>query len=387
MLPLFFLFFLIINTLEGKPLQLEIHAKSAILINPASGAVLFEKDADLPSHPASITKIATALYVLENFDPGQTTVVGKESLRKKPSKGNRDQMPPYWLEEEGTSLGLNKDEEISLDALLHGMMLCSGNDAANVLGEFASGSLPQFIDNLNQTLSQIGCNKTYFCNPHGLHHSEHVTTARDMALITARALKIPKFRDIVAKRSYKKPKTNKSRETELKQSNRLLNEGPFFYSKAIGVKTGFTSQAKNTLVAAAEHEGRTLIAVLLGCEKREDRYIDAIALFEAAFAEKKVRSVLIEPFTRYQKNLEGAKTPLSAVPVKAVAVDFYPAEEPLLRAEIRWKIPPLPIQKGALVGEIHLYDKEKKLEAVPLFAEHSVEQTWKSFFRRFSIVD
>jgi len=378
MLPLIALFFLIFSPLEAKPLQVEIHAKSAILINSSTGTVLFEKNADQPSPPASITKIATALYVLENFDPDQITVVGQEALRKKPSKGNWEQMPPYWLEEEGSSLGLNRDEEISIDALLHGMMLCSGNDAANALGEFASGSLPQFIRDLNQILPQIGCRKTHFSNPHGLHHSDHVTTARDMALITARALKIPKFREIVAKRSYRKPKTNKSRETEIKQSNRLLNEGPFFYSKAIGVKTGFTSQAKNTLVAAAEHEGRTLIAVLLGCENREDRYLDAIALFEAAFAEKKVHFVLIEPLTRYQKNLEGAKTPLSAVLSKAISVDFYPAEEPLIYAEIHWKIPPLPIPKGALVGEIHLYDGKKRLETVPLLAERPVERTWRS---------
>lgn len=379
----FLISFLVFNSLFSKPLQVEIHAKSAILINAETGVVLFEKEADLPCHPASITKIATALYILEKVDLSQVAVVTSESLKKKPPKGSWENLPAHWLEEDGTTLGLCKGEELTVEALLHGMMLSSGNDAANVLAEMACGSIPQFIRNLNHALSQIGCSKTRFHNPHGLHHLDHVTTARDMALITARALKIPKFREIVNKRSYRKPRTNKSRETELKQSNRLLQEGPFYYSKAIGVKTGFTSHAKNTLVAAAEHEGRTLIAVLLGCEKREERYVDAIALFENAFAEKPIHRVLVEPSVRYKKELEGSKSPLSAFLQHELAANFYPAEEPSLRAEIHWKIPPLPIKKGTQVGEVLLYNEKEVIQTVPLRAEKNVHRTFWLALKQF----
>ena len=377
-LPSFFL----VCCLQAAPLQVEIHAKNAILINAETRTVLFEKNSDQPSHPASITKIATALHVIDKLDPNKTTIISEECLRKKPAKGRRDHVPSYYLEEDGSSLGLLKGEEVSIETLLHGMMLCSGNDAANALAELTAGSLPRFIQDLNQTLAQIGCTKTRFCNPHGLHHEEHVTTARDMAIITAQALKNPKFRSIVCKRSYPKPKNNKAPETEIKQSNRLLQEdSPFFYSKAIGVKTGFTSQAKNNLVAAAEHEGRTLIAVLMGCEKREDRYLDAIALFETAFAEKKIHRVLLEPHKRYQKTIEGAKTTLTAFLPTELAIDFFPAEEPQVRAEIHWTVPQLPIEKGTSVGKVHLFADNKKVKEIPLFAEKRVVSTWTHFLK------
>lgn len=368
--------------LQAAPLQVEIHAKNAILVNADTGTVLFEKNPDQPAHPASITKIATALHVIDKLDPGKTTVISEECLRKKPAKERGDHIPSYWLEEQGTSLGLVKGEEVSIETLLHGMMLCSGNDAANALAELAGGSLPRFMQDLNQTLVQIGCTRTRFYNPHGLHHEEHITTARDMALITIQALKNPKFRSIVCKRSYHKPKSNKKRESEIKQANRLLQEGgPFFYSKAIGVKTGFTSKAKSNLVAAAEHEGRTLIAVLMGCEKKEDRYLDAIALFENAFAEKKIHRVLLETHKRYQKTVEGAKAALTAFLPTELAIDFYPAEEPRVRAEIHWTIPQLPIEKGTLVGKVLLFADSKKVKEVPLFAEKRVEATWTHFLK------
>lgn len=360
------LLFLVLNPLNSKQLELEIHAKSAILMNADTGAILFEKNAHRTCFPASITKIATALLALEKLDPAQCVQVSAESLRKKPPQKDRRQVPAYWLEEDASSIGLQPGEKVQIETLLHGLMLASGGDAANVLAEAASGSIPLFVDELNQTLTEIGCCHTFFCNPSGLHHPEHVTTAYDMALITAKALKNKQFCEIVSKSSYQ----------NLKQSNQLLQKGPFFYSKAIGVKTGYHSQAQRTLVAAAQHEGRTLIAVLLGCEKQEERYIDAIALFETAFAEEKVQRTLSSQ-ARYIKEIEGAAAPLAAIPQKEVSIATYPAEEDRIHAKIHWNIPPLPIGKGTVVGELLLYNsKEQLVHSVSLIAEEEVKSTF-----------
>ena len=336
-------------------------------MNADTGVILFEKEPHKQCFPASITKIATALYALEHLNLSHIVTVSAESLRKKPPKKDWSTVPSFWLETEGTSAGLVKGSQYSVEALLHGLMLVSGNDAANALAETISGSVLTFIDHLNTYLSDAGCLRTHFCAPHGLHHPEHLTTAYDMAILTRKALQNPKFREIVSKQKYR----------EWNQANQLLRAGPFFYPKAIGVKTGFTSLAGYNLVAAAQHEGRTLIAVVLGCEKREERYLDAISLFETAFTEQKIHRVLFRQSTVLSKELEGGKNPLSAVLTKELAIDYYPSEEPLIQAKILWKIPPLPILKGTQVGELQLSDGQSS----PLITSSNVDRTFIHFLK------
>lgn len=380
-------------SLFSKPLEVEVQSKSAILMNGDTGAVLFEKNPHSQTFPASTTKIATALYVLEKIDDlSQIVTVSRESLKYKPSKGDWSSVPSYWHEWDGTKMGIQTGERISLDALLHGLMMVSGNDAANVLAEAISGTIPQFLDELNQYVSALGCRATFFNNPHGLHHQEHVTTAYDMALITRRALQNPKFCEIVSRLEYLKPKTNKQPEAMLRQRNALLKPGGrFFYSKAIGVKTGFHSSAQNTLVAAAVDQGRTLIAVLLGCDSREGRYLDAKKLFEAAFAETKMKRVYFEKGAAYQKEIEGAKEPLIAYLEREAAVEFYPAEEPEIKAYLYWEVPPFPIAKGQKVGEMRFLDDSGEVVAsVPMQAKSEVKSTflfalkkkWRSLLKK-----
>lgn len=240
-------------------------------------------------------------------------------------------------------------------------MLVSGNDAANVIAESLSGSVPQFVEEMNQYIRGLGCLNTQFRNPHGLHHPEHFTTAYDICLITKKALQIPKFREIVSKVSYLKPKTNKQKAGELRQFNPLLKPGKHYYPKAIGVKTGYHSHAVNTLVAAAEHEGRTLIAVLLGCQNRSGRYEDAIRLFEAAFEEKQETRRFFGPEKDFARDVPEAKTPLHAALAGDLAISFYPAEEPSCKAFVQWNPLRLPIRKGQKVGEVEIRDEAGSL--------------------------
>jgi serine-type D-Ala-D-Ala carboxypeptidase (penicillin-binding protein 5/6) len=370
----------IFSSLYAKPLPVDVHAKSAIVMNLDSGMILYEKNAHTPAFPASITKIATALYVLEAKHPDLSTIVtvGAESIKFKSSKKDSSQMPPYWLEVDGTKIGLLRGEEISIEALLHALLLVSANDAANVLAETMSGTIPVFVSELNQYLLSIGCQNTHFTNPHGLHQLEHTTTAYDMCLIARKAMGNAKFREIVSSLDYLKPPTNKHPEEHLRQFNHMLRPGRFFYSKAIGIKTGFTSHAQNTLAAAARQDGRTLIAVLLGCEKREDRYEDAKALFETAFAEQKIHRSFFSGNEIFSQPIEGAGSSLQAALAHELAIDFYPAEEPEnIQARICWKIPSLPIRKGTQVAEMRLIDaKGNLIQSAPLLAKEEVKGTF-----------
>jgi D-alanyl-D-alanine carboxypeptidase (penicillin-binding protein 5/6) len=241
-----------------------------------------------------------------------------------------------------------------------------------------SGSIPVFVSELNQYLVSIGCQNTHFLNPHGLHQPEHTTTAYDMCLIARKAMGNAKFREIVSKLDFLLPPTNKHPEEHLRQFNHLLRPGRFFYPKAIGIKTGYTSHAQNTLVAAAQQDGRTLIAVLLGCEKREDRYVDAKALFETAFAETKIHRSFFSGNETYTQPVQGASSSLQATFGHELAIDFYPAEEPEnVQARIVWKIPPLPIRKGTEVAEMRLIDaKGNLIQSAPLVAKEEVKGTF-----------
>lgn len=260
-----YLLLILCSLLQAKSLELNLTARAAVLMNAETGAILYEKNGHTMLAPASVTKTATALYLLESqkLRPDQIIKVSHEAIRSRPSEATGD---PHWLIPDGTIMGLKRGEEISVEALLHGLMLISGNDAANVLAEAHSGSVPRFVNELNDYLRQeIGCSDTHFSNPHGIHDKTHYSSAYDLCLIAQRALKLPKFREIVSKVVYECPKTNKRPAMEIRQFNALLKKGKHYYPHAIGIKTGYHSNAMHSLVAAAEQNGRTLIAAVLGC--------------------------------------------------------------------------------------------------------------------------
>jgi serine-type D-Ala-D-Ala carboxypeptidase (penicillin-binding protein 5/6) len=179
-----------------------ITAPSAILINGKTGKVLFEKAAYQTYYPASLTKIATALLVLEKKSSSleERVIADLESIKSLPSHLRRlPQEPPYRLEWGGSNIGLKNREALSLKTLLYGLLLCSGNDAANVIACHTASSIPLFMKEMNISLKSWGCRSTIFNNPHGLHHPEHYSTAYDLAQIAKEAMKYPLFNTSVLK--------------------------------------------------------------------------------------------------------------------------------------------------------------------------------------------
>lgn len=372
-----FILFIWCVALTAKTLDVDVKATSAVLMNADTGAVLYEKHPFMPIYPASTTKIATALFVLAEKQPSfdQMMKVSAESLRKRPLN-KIGEYPPYWWYTDGTRMNLREGEIVSLDSLLHGLMLVSGNDAANVMAEGLCGTVPTFVEEMNQYIKRIGCSGTQFMNPHGCHHPDHVSTAYDLCWMTKEALKIPKFREVVSKLAFMKPKTNKQGPTELKQINQLLKPGRFYYPKAIGVKSGFHLDSQNTLVAAAEHEGRTLIAAIMGTVNPADRYSDAIRLFEKAFSEVKEIRRLFGPENLFSREIPGAKIELTAALNRELFLSYFPSEEPNPKAFVYWESPRLPIKKGQLVGEVRIInEKGDLLGKGDLFAKAEVKGT------------
>jgi serine-type D-Ala-D-Ala carboxypeptidase (penicillin-binding protein 5/6) len=369
------------NLLKADPLPCDVSAFIAYLINAEDGKVLFSKNGELELHPASTTKIATALYTLQkkNVSLDQVVTVSQESVGAVPVSIRRAKGPSHRLEFGGTHIGLQVGEKIDLHSLLYGLMLPSGNDAANVIAEAVSGSIPQFMLELNAFLQFIGCKNTHFTNPHGLSDKEHVTTAKDLATMARFALKNPNFRKIVTSKKFIRPMTNKQPETVLAQGNALVKPGSkHYYPHATGLKTGYTAWAGHTIVASAEKGDRSLIAVICHREGVAKRYRSAIQLFETAFNEpKQTRTLFSAEHDLFHKEIEGSKDVLKAALSKDLTVSFYPSEEKKYHSEIEWKNLSLPIEEGTLAGNVLIYDELNRLqEAVPIYAMKKIQPTF-----------
>ena len=368
--------------LKSEPLSCETSAFIALLMNAENGKVLFAKNAEIPLYPASTTKVATALYALyqkgDSLD--QLVTVSADAVSAVPPAIRRSgKHPSYRLEFGGTLMGLKTGEQVDLKSLLYGLMLPSGNDAANVIAEMVSGSTSQFVLDLNAFLKKIGCKNTCFKNPHGLPDEDHITTAKDLAIMAQVGMKDPVFRQIVSSTRYLKPQTNKQPEVVLLQHNSLVKPGSkHFYPYATGVKIGYTIRAGHTIVASAEKGDRFLVAVVCHRESAEQRYRSTMQLFEAAFQEpKQIRTLFSEAHDVFQEKVEGAKDVLKAGLSQDLVVSFYPSEEKNFYSHIKWDDFSLPIACKKKVGEMQIFDDRGVLyETAPLFAMKAVEPTF-----------
>jgi len=375
--------------LIADPLELSLAGESVLLMNAESGLILFEKEAHMLRYPASTTKIATALYILKLKGEDLNDLIVAEQdcltiLTEEAKKKANYQIPPYRLEPDGTHISLKTGEQMALYDLMHGLMIASGNDAANVIAHFLGPTVPKFMEGMNAYLRSLGCQQTTLYNPHGLHYPQHQTTAYDLALMTKEALKNKLFRQIVSQVRFARPKTNKQAATTLLQGNRLLRPGKFYYSKAIGVKTGYHSKAKNNLVAAAESQGRLLIAVMMGYRERATMFEEAVKLFETAFNQPKVQRQFLAqgPQAFTQLFLEG-QTPLKTYLSEPVVLSYYPAEDPKPKCLLYWHALSLPLLKDQQVGEIHLVSAHGDiLQKVPLLALEEVPLKWFPHIKR-----
>lgn len=238
-----------------------VSAAGAILIRADTGAILFEKEAEKRLYPASTTKIMTALVVLETLD---RLSLGPDS---------RVIVPAEAAGLEGSSIYLKAGEEVTMEELLYGMMLQSGNDAATAAAICAGGSLQNFVVQMNQKAKALGCTGTHFTNACGLFDENHYTTAKDMARIAAAAMQREDFRRIASTPRWQSAES----ERNFYNKNKTVHQ----YAGGDGVKIGFTKASGRTLVASATRNEVPLIAVVL---RDGNWFADAYAMLDYGFA-------------------------------------------------------------------------------------------------------
>ncbi|AEB41373.1 D-alanyl-D-alanine carboxypeptidase family protein [Chlamydia pecorum] len=365
---------------------------STAILHADTGKVLYGENLDLRIYPASMTKIATALFILQRHPEvlERLVTVTRDAIvsitpQAKKQSGYRN--PPHWLETDGVTIQLQAKEEVSGWDLFHALLLSSANDAANVLAVACCGSVAKCMEQINLFLSELGCKHTHFNNPHGLHHPNHYTTARDLATIMHHALQETKFQQVIKTTHYTMAATNLSAERSLTTTNKLmLPRSMYYYPAALGGKTGTTKSAGKNLVMAAQKNNRKIITVTTGYSGPVgELYQDVIALCEALFHEPLLRKYLISPKESYTlkiKNLGNITIPLS----EGVYYDFYASEkDPMLSVSFLPTTQPLPIHRGELLGEWVFCQGEKHVLSKPLYAPYTITPTFLQKLNQLSI--
>ena len=234
--------------------ELGLYSDCILLMSADNSEVIFEKNAGKQSHPASLTKVVTAIVVLENCSDLDTVVTVPESCIRE-------------LDGTGSSLGgLQAGEQLSVYDLLCCLLLQSANEAATTLADFISGGdRAKFVSMMNETAARLGCDNSNFVNPHGLDDENQYVTARDMAVFMLHAMEIPAFAEIVARESYTLPETNMQKERTIHTTNFMINSAyKDYYCKYVkGGKTGSTSVAGRCVVAVASKDGYNYVGVAL----------------------------------------------------------------------------------------------------------------------------
>ncbi len=253
--------------------QMELSAKSAVLMESSTGKVLFEKSSHDRLPPASVTKIMTLLLVMEALDNGQIKL--DDAVR---TSGLAASMG-------GSQVFLEENEEMSVDEMLKAVAVASGNDAAVALAEFVGGSHENFVAKMNERAKQLGMNDTTFINCNGLDEEGHLTSAHDIALMSQALLKHPKIFD------YTTIWMDSLRNGEfgLVNTNKLIR----FYTGATGLKTGSTSVAGFCISATAKRDDMQLIAVVMGSPSSKERFADATKMLDFGFANYTISKSLV----------------------------------------------------------------------------------------------
>lgn len=327
---------------------LSVSSGSAVLYEPSGRRVLYEKQAHEKRAMASTTKLMTALIGAETLGMDETVTVTDAAVRV-----------------EGSSLGLKAGDRLRSGDLITGMLLASGNDAANAVALAVAPSLPAFATLMNRKAAQLGMKDSSFVTPSGLDADAHYATAYDMALLGAAVLERADLRAICRQKQAQVPVMQPTRTLYVKNHNRLLS----LYPEAIGLKTGFTKKAGRCLVSAAERDGVTLVAVTLSAP---NDWQDHQAMLEYGFS--RVERVTLPAVILPRLAVAGGKQ--AAVAVTAAVPDKTVLEKPVKTITARWELPPLlvaPVKQGTAVGRVVYTAGETVVASVPITVTEAVE--------------
>ena len=344
--------------------EIDITSRIALIYDRASGKILYEKNGNKQTPMASTTKIMTAIVVLENAKLTDTVTITSKAA----SMG-------------GSRLGLKKNDKITVNDLLYGLMLRSGNDAAVALAIHVGGSVEEFADMMNEKATELGLYNSHFIVPHGLDNEGHYTTAYELAKIADYALKIDKFKEIVGTKvttiyinGYAK---------KINNTNNLLGS----VSGVYGVKTGFTNGAGRCLVTACKRDDLDIITVIIGADTNNIRSKDTIKLIQYAYTEFEViniKEIIEEKFIDWKNINEGriyvnkgieneVKLYLEELPYTKMAVkkdtidkiDILPTTIYYLEA---------PVKENEILGNVKIVIDNEVIEVLDIYLKEEIQK-------------
>jgi D-alanyl-D-alanine carboxypeptidase/D-alanyl-D-alanine carboxypeptidase (penicillin-binding protein 5/6) len=334
---------------DNEP-ALSLSAECAVLIEAESGDVLFAKNADEMRPMASTTKIMTAIVALECEDISNTVSVSKDAVGVT-----------------GSSIYLYEGEKLSLEELLYAMMLESANDAAAAIAIEVAQSVSAFAELMNEKAAALGLNDTNFTNPHGLYDENHFTTARDLAALTAYALKNNDFRSIVSTFKRVIPLNNYEGSRVLINHNKLLKR----YNGTIGVKTGYTIASGRCLVSAAERDGLTFIAVTLNAP---DDWNDHITMLDYGF--NTYERVYLSSDTPECYNIPVVGGNIGSIQCDtkdSISVVLKKSDINITSALELKRFYYAPIDQGERLGQQIFYNNGQEIARIPITASYKIE--------------
>ena len=334
---------------------LDIKAKSAVLLEPNTGKILYEQNADEPLPPASITKIMSLLLVMEALDRGDFTLETVVNASEHACSMGGSQI---WLE---------PGEGMTVHDLLKATVIASANDACVALGELVAGSEEGFVELMNSRAKELGMNSTTFKNCTGLDAEGHITTANDVAIMSGELIK----HDLIKDYSTVWMDTLRDGKSELVNTNKLVR----FYKGTTGLKTGTTSVAKYCLSATAEREGLSLVAVVMAGETSTDRFEGAKKLLDFGFANFSFSQIGADLKETEIPVLKGEKKTLKIKATEELSLLAQKSAKNDIKRETEWnKNITAPIKKGQTVGYVNIYNGEENIGKIPIRATESIKQ-------------
>lgn len=354
-----FSFFSGFGTVYAAPF--DVSSKSAVLMDGETGEVLYNKDMHTKRPMASTTKIMTGLLVFEQENIDEYFTIDKNAIHI-----------------EGTSLGLKEGDQASLRVLAWGMLMRSGNDAANCIAVKLAGSQEKFAEMMNKRAKELGMKNTNFITPSGLPNDNHYSTAYDMAVLTKEALKNKDFAECVASAKATLEFGNPVQKRHFSNSNKLLRT----YEGAIGVKTGFTKKAGRCLVSAAKRDGLTLICVTL---KASDDWNVHKKLLNYGFKEAQTKELKKDDIN-LETEVLGGQSEKVKIGLQQDYKFAYSSKEKLEEQTVIFKNLYAPVTQNQVVGYVRYKTGGTVVEEIPLVAKENIsrkeETPKKSFFQK-----
>lgn len=319
------------------------NGKSAILVDNLSGKVLYEKNADEKLAPASMTKLASMLMVMEAIDNGNLKYEDKVTISEEAANMG------------GSQVFLQAGEVYTVYDLLKSVAIASGNDAVVALAEKIGGSQSGFIDMLNKRLKEIGATNTNFVNAHGLDAEGHYSTARDMSIIARELLKHPKILEFTSIYEEYLEKNDGSR-IWLVNTNKLVR----FYDGVDGLKTGFTKTAGYCLTATASKNNFRLISVVMGEDTSENRSSDTVKMLNYGFNTFKINIIKTKGESLGKVRVERGKQDKANIVLLNDATEILKNTDPVTEYSFNLKVNKIkaPVKVGDIVGTAEIIDSE-----------------------------